>query len=61
MFSPKPVRIGSARSRGRTRSESQMIHFTPRQFGVATFYCDTQLLFFKNHRERGQIGCLEVR
>lgn len=41
-------------------SEPKTIRFTPKKVGKYPFYCDKRFLFFKNHRERGMEGTLEV-
>jgi plastocyanin domain-containing protein len=41
--------------------KTAVVHFTPIQRGVFTFYCDKKLLFFKSHREKGMEGLLDVR
>jgi plastocyanin len=40
--------------------ESQTSTFTPTAPGKYAFYCPKKLLFFKNHREHGMEGVLEV-
>lgn len=37
-----------------------IIKFTPQKTGRYPFYCDKRFLFFKDHRERGMEGMLEV-
>ena len=37
-----------------------IIKFTPKKTGKYPFYCDKRFLFFKNHRERGMEGVIEV-
>lgn len=49
--------IDIAESLGR---ESIIIRFTFTKPGRYPFYCDKRLLFFKNHRERGMEGVIEV-
>lgn len=41
-------------------SEGRTIRFTPRAVGKYPFYCSKGLPFFKNHKERGMEGVLEV-
>lgn len=41
-------------------SEPKIIRFTPKKIGKYPFYCDKRFLFFKNHRERGMEGTIEV-
>jgi plastocyanin domain-containing protein len=41
-------------------AEPKTITFTPKKTGKYPFYCDHKLLFFKDHRERGMEGMLEV-
>jgi plastocyanin domain-containing protein len=40
--------------------EPLVIRFIPLKTGKFSFYCDKRLLFFKNHREKGMEGILEV-
>ncbi len=40
--------------------KEKIIQFTPKKIGKYFFYCDKRLLFFKNHREKGMEGVLEV-
>ncbi|HEY5594007.1 MAG TPA: cupredoxin domain-containing protein [Nitrospiria bacterium] len=37
------------------------VQFTPMMTGKAEIYCDKKLLFFKNHKEKGMVGTLEVK
>ena len=39
----------------------KIITFTPTKPGKYPFYCNKQLLFFENHRDKGMEGTLEVR
>ena len=41
-------------------TKEKTIQFTPKKIGKYFFYCDKRLLFFKNHREKGMEGVLEV-
>jgi plastocyanin len=41
-------------------TKPKAISFTPKKIGKYPFYCDKRLLFFKNHREKGMEGILEV-
>ncbi len=41
--------------------ESVTIRFTPMVTGAFAIYCDKKLPFFKNHREKGMEGVLEVK
>ena len=41
-------------------SEAKSIRFTPKAVGNYPFYCSKGLPFFKNHREKGMEGVLEV-
>lgn len=41
-------------------TKEKVIKFTPRKAGKYPFYCDKKLLFFKNHREKGMEGIIEV-
>jgi len=34
-------------------TKQKVIKFTPKKAGKYSFYCDKKLLFFKNHREKG--------
>ena len=36
------------------------IRFTIKETGKYSFYCDNKLLFFKNHKEKGMTGIIEV-
>lgn len=36
------------------------VQFTPMKAGKAEIYCDKRLLFFKNQKEKGMVGTLEV-
>ncbi len=36
------------------------VKFTPSKVGKYPMYCDKRFLFFKNHREKGMEGILEV-
>lgn len=40
--------------------EPKVIRFTPTKTGKYAVYCDKKLLFFKNHKEKGMEGMLEV-
>lgn len=37
-----------------------IIKFTPKKTGKYPFYCDKRFLFFKDHREKGMEGVIEV-
>ena len=39
---------------------ARKITFTPLKTGAYAIYCDKRFLFFKNHREKGMEGILEV-
>jgi plastocyanin len=41
--------------------EPKSVRFTPTKAGSYSFYCDHKLLVFKNHRERGMEGTLDVQ
>jgi len=41
-------------------TEKRTIQFTPSKTGTYPFYCDKKFLFFKNHREKGMEGVIEV-
>ena len=41
-------------------TEAKRIRFTPEVTGIAEFYCDERLLWFRSHHERGMAGTLEV-
>ena len=41
-------------------TNQKVIKFTPNKTGKYPFYCDKKLLFFKNHREKGMEGIIEV-
>jgi len=41
-------------------ADQRVIKFTPTKAGKYPFYCDKKLLFFKNHREKGMEGVIEV-
>jgi plastocyanin domain-containing protein len=41
-------------------TKQKIIKFTPGKAGKYPFYCDKKLLFFKNHREKGMEGIIEV-
>ena len=40
--------------------KSKTVTFTPLKTGRFEIYCDKRFLFFKNHKERGMHGVLEV-
>ena len=40
--------------------DPKKIMFTPTKTGKYAIYCDKKFLFFKNHREKGMEGILEV-
>jgi plastocyanin domain-containing protein len=40
--------------------DPQTVTFTPVKTGKYPMYCDKKFLFFKNHREKGMEGILEV-
>ena len=40
--------------------ELKVIKFTPKKAGKYPFYCDKRFLFFKNHKDRGMEGVIEV-
>ena len=42
------------------KSEPQTVTFTALKTGKFPIYCDKRFLFFKNHREKGMEGVLEV-
>ncbi len=42
------------------KGDPLIIKFTPKKVGKYPIYCDKSLLFFKNHRERGMEGLIEV-
>ena len=42
------------------RTEPVTVTFTPVKTGKFAMYCDKRFLFFKNHREKGMEGILEV-
>ena len=42
------------------KSEVLTIKFTPIKVGKYPIYCDKSLLWFKNHREKGMEGLIEV-
>ena len=39
---------------------SKTVRFTPLKTGSYAMYCDKKFLFFKNHREKGMEGVIEV-
>jgi len=41
-------------------SEPKVVKFTPAKTGKYPIYCSKRFLFFKNHREKGMEGILEV-
>lgn len=41
-------------------TEPQTVAFTPKKTGQYPFFCKSQLLFFKSHREHGMEGVLDV-
>jgi plastocyanin len=41
--------------------ETETVRFTPTAPGTYVFHCDTKLLWFKSHRERGMEGTLVVQ
>jgi len=41
-------------------TEPKTVTFTPVKTGKFDLYCDKRFLFFKNHREKGMKGILEV-
>jgi plastocyanin len=40
--------------------DAKTIRFTPTAAGKYPFYCNSKLLFFKSHREKGMEGLLDV-
>lgn len=42
------------------KSEVLTVKFTPTKVGKYPIYCDKSLLWFKNHREKGMEGLIEV-
>lgn len=42
------------------KKDSQTIRFTPTRTGKFPIYCDKQLLWFSDHREKGMEGMIEV-
>jgi plastocyanin domain-containing protein len=40
--------------------EPKTVTFTPAMTGKFDIFCDKRFLFFKNHREKGMEGVLEV-
>jgi plastocyanin domain-containing protein len=41
-------------------AEPKTVTFTPLKTGKFDIYCDKRFLFFRNHREKGMTGILEV-
>lgn len=40
--------------------EPKAVRFTPTKTGKYPFFCDKKFLFFKNHKEKGMEGTIEV-
>ncbi|MCK5503588.1 MAG: quinol oxidase [Thermodesulfovibrionia bacterium] len=40
--------------------DPKTVKFTPAKTGIYAMYCDKRFLFFKNHRDKGMKGVLEV-